>query len=386
MSQPSRRRLLAAGAGAASAAALPAASGPARAQVKSLGLAKPTLEERVTQAGVPALGYAVVGADGVHALETAGRRRIDRFDSVTDDDPWHIGADTQAMTAALYARLVEQGRAAWRARLPALFPDLKLDPAWGEVRIEDLLAHRAGLSDRRLLTPARLRAFRQDARPVAVQRTTFAAEVLGRPPDGRPEAFDYSDAGYLLAGAAIERIVKAEWEAAITLNLFQPLGMDNAAFGAPTGEAPWGHELGPDRKLVAVDPASLADLPPILGPAGRVHLPLADYAKFARVFLADGAGWIGPDSLARLARPWNGERSGDAMGWRTSADSLWARGPLLGQEGSNGFWRADGQVAPGRGLAILTVCNTEAGGGAEAARELGLALVKLYAPVSGVAV
>lgn len=376
---PHRRSVLAAAAGAAVAGAAVSAALPAGAQVQSLPLTRPTLAERVAKAGVPALGFAVVGPDGVHALEVAGRLRIDRGERVATGHPWHIGSNTKAMTAALYARLVEQGRAGWGARLPSLFPDLKLHPAWGETRIEDLLAHRSGVTDRGLITPERLRAFRLDPRPVAQQRTSLAAEVFAKPPAGQPDAYDYANAGYILAGAAIERIAKTEWEAAVTLGVFQPLGMESAGFGAPTGEAPLGHELGPGKRLSAVEPGGLSDNPPIFGPAGRVHLSLADYAKFARVFLADGAGFLKPESLAKLARPWSGEPDGYALGWEMFGRRAWAAGPVLAHEGSNTFWRATALIGPARGLAFLTVCNAEAGGGAQAAQALSLSLVKLYA-------
>lgn len=352
------------------------------AQTTSLPLANPSLKERVQKAGVPALAFAVVGPEGVRALEASGVRRAGAADSVTTADPWHIGSNTKAMTAVLYARLVEAGRASWGARLPRLFPDLKLDPAWSEVRIDDLLGHRAGISDRPLLTPERLRDFRRDPRPVAQQRSALAAEVFSKPPVGQPDAFDYSNVGYILAGAAIERIVRTDWEAAIAAQLFQPLKMTSAGFGAPTGLAPWGHELGAGGRLIGVDPAGVADNPPIFGPAGTVHLSLPDYAKFARLFLTDGGGLLRPESLRRLATPQGGARDGYAMGWRTEGDRPWANGPVLTHDGSNTLWHASALIAPAKGLAILVCGNADAGGGAQAVQALSLALVTLYSGAS----
>lgn len=346
--------------------------------MQSLPLANPTLKQRVETAGVPALGYAVVGAEGVRALEVAGVRRAGQGEAVAPTDAWHIGSNAKAMSAALYAKLVETGRAQWGARLPALFPDLKLDPAWSEVRMEDLLSHRSGISDRPLMTPARLRAWRLDAAPLPEQRTAFAAEVLGKAPTGQADAFDYANANYLVAGAAIERLAKTDWEAAIRAQLFAPLKMTSAGFGAPTGAAPWGHELGPGAKLIGVDPSGVADNPPIFGPAGTVHLSLADYARFVQVFLNNGGGWLQPDSLQRLAIPRGGAQDGYALGWQTYGHRPWADGPVLAHEGSNTLWHAAVLVAPAKGLGVITVCNASAGGGAQAAQALSLALVTLY--------
>ena len=36
---------------------------------------------------------------------------------MTVEDKWHLGSNTKAMTAALFGRLVDQGRARWGARV-----------------------------------------------------------------------------------------------------------------------------------------------------------------------------------------------------------------------------------------------------------------------------
>ena len=38
--------------------------------------------------------------------------------------------------------------------------------------------------------------------------------------------------------------------------------------------------------------APRADDPPIMGPAGRLHLALADWARFQQVFLTEGGGFL----------------------------------------------------------------------------------------------
>lgn len=371
-----RRALIAAVASFAGAPAI------AQAALQSLPLTSPTLKQRVQTAGVPALGFAVVGPEGVRALEVAGVRRAGQADPVTTADPWHIGSNTKAITAALYAKLVETGRASWGARLSALFPGLKLDPGWSEVRMVDLLSHRAGVSDRALLTPERMRAFHLDARPVAEQRAALVAELFAKPPAGQPDAFDYSNVGYMLAGAAIERLVRSDWETAIRAQLFVPLKMAGAGFGAPIGAAPWGHELAAGGKLSGVDPSGIADNPAIFGPAGRVHASLTDQARFVRLFLNEGGGYLTPDSLRQLAMPRGGGANGYGLGWQTDGDRPWADGPVLTHEGSNTLWHATVLIAPAKGLGVITVCNADAGGGAQAAQALSQALVALYTGAS----
>ncbi len=334
------------------------------------------LDQVLKQTGVPALGYAAVNAGGLLALDVAGRRRADVDDYVTSDDSWHIGSNTKAMTAALYARLVEQLKANWGATLNDLFPDAAdANPAWATVKIEDVLAHRSGVSDNGLIDQAWLIKAHADNRPVIQQRADFAARLLRNTPTGKAGAFEYANSNYILAGAAMERILKTDWESAMAAEVFGPLHMTSAAFGAPTGPNPWGHEPGPNGALTPVDPLhDVADNPPVFGPAGRVHLSLADYAKFARVFLTDGGDWLKPESLARLARPWDG-KEGYALGWQYYENRGWANGPVLAHEGSNTLWRTLALIAPARPAAYLLVTNCGGDAGQRAVQLMAARLI-----------
>lgn len=375
---PGRRALLVAGAAALLTA-------PARAAIPIPlpfgGRKRPAVDpaDVARSTGAPAAGGAVVTPKGVLFLAVGGRRRIDDPQPVAKGDSWHIGSNTKALTSALYARQVEAGRTSWSATIPALFPDIKPHPAWTDVRIDDVLAHRAGLTDTGAIDADWLSRAAADPRPPRAQRTELAQQLLSGPPPLPPGGFEYANLNYALAGAALERLTDSPWEAAMTDGLFRPLGMTSAGFGPPRGAAPWGHRLGEDRRLHAIDPAGLADFPAVLAPATGVHLSLSDYARFVRLFLNDGGGYLKPDTLTRMARPWGGQEGDYGLGWRVLGAEGWAKGPVLSQEGSNTLWHAQAQVAPGRGLAVIAVANAETGGGVEAARRLSLELIQAYA-------
>ncbi len=375
MSTP-RRAFLAAGAAALAAS-------PARAIPVPLpfgGKPKPRVDlgEIRAQTGVPALGAAVVTQEGFAFREVSGRRRADRPDTVTTSDAWHLGSNTKAMTAALYGRYVEAGRAAWGARLPALLPDLKLDPAWSEVRIDDLLTHRSGITDRGVMDGDFLAGARASKLTPRGQRTDVARVLLAEPPALPVGAFEYANLNYVVAGAVIERVAKRPWEDAMAADLFRPAGMAHAGFGAPLGAAPWGHQEAEGR-LTPVDPTGIADNPAVLAPSGEIHASLDDYARFVRLFLTDGGGVLKPETLNRLARPYSGGDEQYGMGWQVLKARAWADGPVLQHEGTNSLWHASVTVAPAKPLAVIACCNTEADGGPEACLRATLALVKAYA-------
>jgi CubicO group peptidase (beta-lactamase class C family) len=324
----------------------------------------------------PALAGAVVTKDGLAWIGAQGLRKSGGSDPVTDKDQWHLGSNTKAMTAALYAKLVEQGKAKWGATAGELFPGLRLDPAWQATPIETFLDHRSGLSDKGLLDALWLNAARSDPRPLPDQRRAFTAKALRAPPAGKPGQFEYANANYILAGAAIERIIGGRWEEAIQKELFDPLNMTSAGFGAPRGEEPWGHSADG----TPVDPETVSDNPPALGPAGTVHASLEDYARFVRLFLTDGGELLTPTSIEKLTTPPDSsEDRSYALGWITFKNRSWAKGPVAAHEGSNTLWHAVAIVGPKRGIGVITVSNDETRG-AKAAQTLAFRLIQQFAP------
>jgi len=375
-----RRSLLTA---AGAAAGLGLGSTLARAETPDDGPAPaaPDLAAILAQTGAPAVAGAVVGPEGLIANHASGKRRVGAEDEVTDRDLWHIGSNTKAMTAALYGLLVDQGKASWETPLAKLFPAVAADPAFETITISQMMGHRAGILDAPVMQGGFLFQAHQDKRPVAVQRRELAARVISKPPAGPVGEFAYGNLNYILLGAAIEAITGEAWEDAITARLFRPLGMTTAGFGAPTGSNPWGHRppFAEGGALTPVDPAGLADNPPVLGPAGRVHLSAGDYARFLRLFLADGGGVLKPQTITRLTTPITGPGQSYALGWGV-LQPPWGRGPVFVHEGSNTFWHTVTLVAPGRQRAMVGFCNAGPEASKGAARLVAAALRRQYAP------
>lgn len=313
------------------------------------------LETLRASAGIPALGGAIVTVDGLLWSGVTGLRRQGGAEPVTLSDRWHLGSNTKAMTAVLYAGLIEEGRAAWGATVPQLFPDLDIDPAWTSTTVEQLMGHRAGVLDQAVMLAWMSAAWTPgaDARDV---RSALARTVFGAPPAGEPGTFSYSNAGYILVGAAIERITGEPWEATMQRDLFDRLGMASAGFGAPLGDNAWGHQ---GAAMSPKDPVTLgSDNPPGLGPAGTVHATIEDYARFLRLLLTDGGGGLHGDSILRMTTPLPGSGQPYALGWGVLTGQPWSGGaPGLVHDGSNTLWLARAVIAPARGAAAICVAN-----------------------------
>lgn len=331
-------------------------------------------------AGPPALAGAIVTRAGLAWSGVRGLRQAGGTEVATLEDRWHIGSNTKAMTAAVFARLVEAGHSTWDLTLAGAFPALTLDPAWRDVPLTRLMTHRSGLVDRDIIGLDWLGVARSDPRSLPEQRAAIAAAAFSRPPSGRVGGFAYSNAGFIIVGAAIEAITGRAWEDVMRAELFQPLGQTSAGFGPPPHPNAWGHRSVGGR-LLPMNPADPgADNPLALGPAGTVHMTVADNARWVQAILGSGPeGWLSADSLTRLTTTTE-TAPAYALGWISEPASPFdSVGASVAHEGSNTMWHAIVVAGPARGVGFLALSNDAAKGG-PACQQLIARLVAMTAP------
>jgi len=340
------------------------------------------LEPVRVQAGLPALGAAVVQGNDVIALGMTGERQYGEGTAVEPDDPFHLGSCTKAMTATLTATLVEDGVVSWDTTLPEAFPGIEMDPGYQDVTLRQLLCHQGGVMGNILDYPQIWNPLWTMIEPLDEQRYWFAEQVLTMPPETEPGTeFVYSNPGYMIVGAALEQATGSTWEDLIQQRLFDPLGMSSCGFGPPatpgTVDAPWGHNTG-GGEPVPVDPGSLyADNPPALGPAGTVHCDLWDWAAFASSHLGGASGdesFLTTETWGIMHTPWPG--SDYALGWGV-VDRDWAGGTALNHNGSNTMFYAVAWLALPKQQAYLAVTNI--GDAGAPLDEAIVELIELYA-------
>lgn len=316
------------------------------------------LETFAARNKVPAVVGAVVSGAEPVAIHVVGVRRRGGGEPATFGDAWHIGSCGKSLTAALYGRLVESGAAAWREPVTNLLPDLRhaIHPAWADRTVDEVLHCRSGM--RANPTRAALNAGYLDTRPLPAQRTDAALLALGVPP-GTQGRFVYSNLGYVVVGAAIDRIAGMPYERALEEELLAPLGITSLGFGPPP--LVWGH--GPRLHLRGLclfpgkpaDPAKgPSDNPPFLSSAGTMHLTMGDWGRFIRLFVTDGGGLLQASTVDHLLRVPEGRGRPMAMGW-VHAPHL--DGVSYVMQGSNTMWAATVVLDARRTRAGLVVAN-----------------------------
>jgi Beta-lactamase class C and other penicillin binding proteins len=338
-------------------------SASARGELPSCGDAaiSTILVEACRRAKVPAMAAAVVTGDGLRSFAAAGFRKWGGTEPAGLDDLWHLGSDTKVMTSVLVATFVEEGRLSWDSKVADTFPELapRFRPEYRGVTMAQLLSHSAGLPhdiDYRALT--RLG-------PIREQRVGAIAAAFSQKPLSPPgSTYSYSNVGYVIVGAMCERVGGADWEDLMRDRVFSPLGMSSAGFGGlgAAGEEsqPWGHRsLGrrprPDGAVV--------DNPAVLGPAGRVHCSIQDWATFIADQLRGGRGekaLLRPESYRTIQSARSprvvGDSSDYGLGWAI-VERPWAGGIALTHSGCNLFYYAVAWLAPAKDFAVLVCAN-----------------------------
>ncbi|MEE2940431.1 MAG: serine hydrolase domain-containing protein [Planctomycetota bacterium] len=298
-----------------------------------------------------------------------GLRKAKSGVAITAGDLVHIGSCTKAMTAMLAARYVDRGMLRWDSTLEEVLPELAraVHEEFRGLTLLDCLTHTAGVRANCS------RWFAHGRLPLVERRLALAKANLQDGPEREiGKEFGYSNLGYMLAGCFLERVGEGTWEELIAKDVFGPLGMTSAGFGPPNTkdevDQPWGHVI-----LGGVPLHRQSDNPEALGPAGRVHLTIEDWSRFALQFTEAAAAadtgdtpFLSADSRAKLVEV---RANRYACGW-----GVVGNGEVLRHSGSNTMWLATVHVEPEDGLACFVAVNAA---GAEADEVVGGMITEL---------
>jgi CubicO group peptidase (beta-lactamase class C family) len=321
-----------------------------------------TLLEVQQRHGLPAMGVAIVTRDGVWAFATSGHRRADDLKTSVDlHDQWHLGSCTKSMTATLVAMLVADDVLRWDLTLSEVFGQRMVHPDLRGVTLRQLLDHEAGLSH--TIWPSNL-----STNDTVAQRQQLAVEVLSKKPATSVGEHSYSNTGYMIAAAIMEKATGRSWESLIRSRLFAPLGMQSAGFGAP------GRNVTPPDSIHGhvngrpVSPGPGADNHAVAGPAGTVHASISDWGKYIELHLDGAVGdtrLLDKEQFKVLHTPVPGANY--ACGWIVNKHNK-----TLSHRGSNNLWYCKVTLHQQDGYSILVTTNVAAdvSGCAEAFRDL----------------
>ena len=269
------------------------------------------------QAGAAAAGFAALpgraaGADGEGALARRLRDLCDRlareegFSGVcrlmrgertlfqrayglrnrgeglpnTPGTRFNVASVGKMFTALGILRFVEAGRLRLEGRLIEAWPDYPDRAVAERITLEQVLTHSAGLGNHVMFKP---KAGFTSASTQTESLRLFAGEGLA----GEPGVTAYSNDGYVLLGALIERLAGRDYREHCRETIFAPLGMRNTGIHAideivPNLAVPYVRDLprpGVWRAAVSTDGVSG-------GAAGGGYSTVGDLARFGAAMRA----------------------------------------------------------------------------------------------------
>jgi CubicO group peptidase (beta-lactamase class C family) len=282
------------------------------------------------------LGYSG-GAVVVRGPETVlmkGYGMADRAAGVpvTTESVFNLGSITKSFTAAAILKLEMQGRLAVGDPIAKHLDGVPADKA--AVSLHHLLTHGSGLESD--FAPS-------DYDPVGREeyvRRALASKLLFPPGTG----YEYSNAGYSLLAAVVERVTGKPYEEALSELVLKPAGMRETGYKAPRWakeRIAHGYRDGEDWGTI-LERLQPADAPYwTLRGNGGLHTTLADMLAWHRALGTDTV--LSKDARARYVKPYVAEgpaaRSHYAYGWAVGKTR---RGTTIVQHnGGNGIYVAE---------------------------------------------
>ena len=186
------------------------------------------------------------------------------------------------------------------------------DPRRDAVTLRMLLAHSSGL-------PAYEKLFMR-----AKTRDQLLSAALATPLTANPGAkAEYSDIGFIILGAALERIVEESLDRYCQHEIFGPLAMTHSAFNPPSAWqasiAPTANDQSFRHRIIQgeVQDENASVLGGVAGHAG-VFASAEDLATFAHAMLSGGRPILRPETLAVFTRRESSPPgTSRALGWDT---------------------------------------------------------------------
>lgn len=274
---------------------------------------------------------------------------------VTPQTLFRVGSLTKAFTAASVMRLAEQGKVSLDAPVTTYLPEFRIRsrfPEAGPVTLRQLLTHHSGL-------PGDAAAGMWTPNPAHFSTVLplLRDEQLAFAPGS---GFLYSNLGYDVLGAVIERVSGKPYETFVQSALLKPIGMPQSGFSPERENLTRTYQNGKP----VVDPP-LRDVP-----AGGLTASAHELARFGQVMLAEGRiegqTVLKAASVREMLASQNLDVPADhdfraGLGFSLHYPKLGAMGRVAGVRGATVHSHAHLLLAPDKKLGVAVLTNSTNG-------------------------
>lgn len=230
-------------------------------------------------------GVLLVAKDGVTiASKTAGVANKATGASIDSNTKFNLGSMNKMFTAVAIAQLAQAGRLSFTDTIGKHLPDYPNREVADKVTIHQLLTHTSGLG---MYWNERFMAQREKLLTVAAHLPLFASDPPAFPPG---EKFQYSNSGYMVLGAIVEKASGQDYYSYVREHIYKPAGMSDTGFYEPGNETPnlaIGYTTRSDDGKPLEEPRENMNIREIKGgPAGGGYSTAPDLVKFHQALLS----------------------------------------------------------------------------------------------------
>ncbi len=305
---------------------------------------------------VPAIAGMHIKQGVISEQFALGQRSAQNTMEVSLSDRWHIGSITKSFTATLAARLIETDVIQWDTQIQDIFNADEYNQKFAEITLIDLLSHTSGI-EADVLKVSNWNSYFDSDLPITTQRQIMAKELMNMP-GSKIGQFNYSNGGYVVAGAMLERVMATNWETLLEEYVLLPMDINDAQFGAPYDGVeltqPYGHNWKSGNWQAVNPTGKYADNPKVIGPAGTLNMSLNSLQKYAQIHLQGNLGnndFLTTANFKRLHQ--EVANTNYALGWAIN-------NKIISHNGSNTMWFA--VLAINLSTQTITIAATNAGG------------------------
>jgi len=318
------------------------------------------LEQAIQQRAFPCASVAITYRNQLVSLKAFGHFAYTADSpAATTETVFDLASVSKVVaTTSMAMILYERGLLDLEMPIAALLPDFsrraeETDSRRQEVTMHHLLAHSSGL-------PAYERLFLHANEKQGLLRAALKVPLKYEPGSHA----EYSDVGFIILGAILERLAEEAIDQFCAHEVFAPLGMLHTAFNPP---GPWSSNIAPTaddktfRKRILQGEVQDENASVMGGVAGHAGLfsTASDVAVFADAMLRCGSPIFRPETVAlfthRETSPMGTSR---ALGWDTPSPPSQS-GKYLSAEsfGHLGYTGTSLWIDPARQLAITLLTN-----------------------------
>lgn len=321
------------------------------------------LDKAKKEFNIPALCVIILKSDTIIDKAVIGVRNINSNETATFDNSFHLGSNTKAFTSFIAGKLVDEGKISWNTKYFDLFPELKSvsRKEYYLITLSDLLSHRARVLP--ALSGKQINKIPVSNGNIQDKRIKFCEYILKeKPVKSSPQSlfknYAYSNAGYVLAAAMLEKVSSKSWEELVReifvndLKLFVNAGWPiDINDNQPRGHLPGSYTGEKNDKPMIYDKEYHYKNDDVLNPAGHLNINVLDYVKFIQLHLQGLKGMDNYLSSSTYQYMHFGI-SQYSMGWENSKNNI------SSHSGSSGNFFCHAYIDKEKDMAIIVFANS----------------------------